>query len=79
MTQSLTACPFTCETFRKARLKPAVRHGHGTGPEVLAYSFSAQVISFAYGNVKLHNPAITRDDVERVYEVVRSNLCPRRV
>jgi hypothetical protein len=25
----------------------------------------AQVISFAYGNVKLHNPAITREDVER--------------
>ena len=29
---------------------------------------SAQVISFAYGNVKLHNPAITRKRVERVYE-----------
>ena len=28
----------------------------------------AQVISFAYGNVKLHNPAITREDVERIYE-----------
>ena len=25
----------------------------------------AQVISLAYGNVKLHNPAITREDVER--------------
>lgn len=28
----------------------------------------AQVISFAYGNVKLHNPAITRKDVERIYD-----------
>lgn len=28
----------------------------------------AQVISFAYGNVKLHNPAITREDVERTYD-----------
>jgi hypothetical protein len=24
-----------------------------------------QILSFAYGNVKLHNPAITMEDVER--------------
>ena len=28
----------------------------------------AQIISFAYGNVKLHNPAVTREDVERIYD-----------
>jgi hypothetical protein len=27
-----------------------------------------QIISFAYGNVKLHNPDITREDVERFYD-----------
>ena len=27
----------------------------------------AHTISFAYGNVKLHNPAITREDVDRMY------------
>ena len=37
---------------------------HGWTPE----QRRAQVISFAYGNVKLHNPAITREDVEWIYE-----------
>ena len=37
---------------------------HGWTPE----ERRAQVISFAYGNIKLHNPAITREDVERIYE-----------
>ena len=27
-----------------------------------------QVISFAYGNVRLHNPAITRADIEAALE-----------
>jgi hypothetical protein len=27
-----------------------------------------QIVSFAYGNVKLHTPAITRGDVKRMYE-----------
>jgi hypothetical protein len=27
-----------------------------------------QVISFAYGNMKLHDPSITREDIERAYE-----------
>lgn len=29
-----------------------------------------QAISFAYGNLKLHNPAITREEVEKAAELL---------
>jgi uncharacterized protein (TIGR03435 family) len=35
---------------------------------------TAQMISFAYGNVKLHNPAITKEDVERIYDELGPRL-----
>ena len=34
----------------------------------------AEMISFACGNVKLHNPAITKEDVERIYDELGPRL-----
>jgi len=35
--------------------------------------YRAQVISFAYGNVALHNPRITREMVEKAYDELHSS------
>jgi hypothetical protein len=32
-----------------------------------------QVVSFAYGNVKMHNPDLTREEVEKVVDEILSN------
>ena len=53
---------------RKQPRRFAVLTGRGENTWVDPEERTAQIISFAYGNVKLHNPAITREDVERAYE-----------
>jgi hypothetical protein len=37
----------------------------------------AQARSFAYGNIHIHNPAITREDIDRAADALgRSDGCP---
>jgi hypothetical protein len=51
----------------KVRVSDGASQGY-FGFEMAPEERRAQAISVAYGNVRLHNPAITREDVARIYD-----------